>query len=363
MIPLSASERAVRHTARRPLPLLFAALCAVFVSATPSNAQAPAAPSAASAGPAGAASAPSAAPARALTSVTGRVVRDGKGVPGASVELHRVASDTSGRVGATATGADGVFTFRLPPPDPNAKFSVFFATAMVDGVRYFGPALHPSDPGARYEIAAFDTTSAAAAVDSLTVGRRDVILVPGTRGAWDVAEVVHVQNPLRRTVVGPGGKPVFGVRIPAGATDFQTERPLTGAGPGAEDLMLVGDRVVAAVPITPGGRDMLFRYRLPAGTDPLAIPLSHSTDTLTLYVRQPAPGVSVAGLAKADTFSAEGDTYLRYTGTALRPDARVTVQWSAPGMGIDPRLLAGVLAGLVLLAGAWFALRRRPAAV
>jgi hypothetical protein len=30
-------------------------------------------------------------------------------------------------------------------------------------------------------------------------------------------------------------------------------------------------------------------------------------------------------------------------------------------MGIDPRLLAGVLAGLLLLAGAWFALRRRPA--
>ena len=338
----------MRHTARRPLPLLFAVLCAALASA-PAAAQAPAP-----------AQAPAAsAPARA--SMTGRVVREGRGVPGASVELHRVASDTSGRVAVTASGPDGAFTFRLPPQDPNARFSVFFATAMVDGVRYFGPALHPSDPGATYEIAAYDTTSAPAAVNSLTVGRRDVILVPGTRGAWDVAEVVHVENPSRRTVVGQGGKPVFGVRLPDGATDFQTERPMTGSGPDAQDLMLVGDRVVAAVPITPGGRDMLFRYRLPQGSRTLAFPLTHATDTLTLYVRQPAPGVAVAGLAKADTFSAEGDTYLRYTGTSMRPDSRVTLTWRAPGMGIDPRLLAGVLAGLVLLAGAWFALRRRPA--
>lgn len=331
-------KRAARCTARRPLSLMLllaAALAAVlsFSSAAP-----------------------------AQTSLTGRVVKAGEGVADAPVELHRVARDTSGLLARAVTGADGAFTFRVPPADTGG-FNVVFATAMVEGVRYFGPALHPGDPGAGYQVVAFDTTSSAGAVDSLRVSRRDVILVAGQRGGWEVAEVVRVDNPLDRTVVGVDGKPVFGLPIPPGATDFQTDDPALSESTGEKprDLVLMGGRVLATVPLTPGGRDFFFRYRLPPKTGTLSLPLSGRTDTLALYVRQPAPGVSVQGLPAGEPFEAEGEKFVRYTGTSLPADARIRVRWRGHGGApVDPRLAAGVATALVLAAGAWFALRRRP---
>ncbi|HEX2079060.1 MAG TPA: hypothetical protein VHG08_15155, partial [Longimicrobium sp.] len=301
-------------------------------------------------------------PASAQGTLTGRVVRGGEGVPGAPVELHRVASDTSGLLATTSTGPDGAFTFRLPAAAPGG-FTVVFAAAMVDGVRYFGPALHPGDPGRDYQVVAYDTTSSKAAVDSLRLARRDVILVPGPRGGWDVAEVVRVENPLDRTVVGVGGTPVFGVAVPPGATDFQTDDPTLseGATDRPRDLVLMGGRVVATVPLTPGARDFFFRYRVPPASGTMALPLAQRTDTLALYVRQPAPGVRVEGLPAGEPFEAEGESFLRYTGTALAPGAKVAVRWRGHGGSpVDPRLAAGIVTAAVLAVGAWFALRRRP---
>lgn len=330
-------ERAARRTARRPLSLMLSLAAALAAALSFSSA------------------------AHAQAALSGRVVKGGHPVAGVPVELHRVARDTSGLLARGVSGADGRFTFAVPPADTGG-FTVFFATAMVDGVRYFGPALHPGDPGTGYQVVAYDTTSSAAAVDSVRVARRDVILVAGQRGGWEVAEVVRVENPLGRTVVGVGGKPVFGLPIPPGATDFQTDDPTLSesAGERPRDLVLMGGRVLATVPLTPGGRDFFFRYRLPPGTGTLALPLSGRTDTLALYVRQPAPGVSVQGLPAGEPFQAEGEQFLRYTGTALPADARIAVRWRGHGGApVDPRLAAGVVTALVLAAGAWFALRRR----
>lgn len=334
-------KRAARLQARRPFPLLLS-LCALLAAlfALPASSAAQGA-------------------------LQGRVVRAGAGVPNAAVELHRVSSDTSGMLATGTAGPDGRFSFPLPPADTGG-FTVFFATAMVDGVRYFGPALHPGEGGTSYEVAVYDTTSAKPALDALRVGRRDVIVIPGQTGGWEVAEVVRVENPTGRTVVGPGGTPVFGFRVPEGATDFQTEQPGVSEDAGAEkpaDLVMMGARVLATVPLTPGGRDFFFRYRLPAKTGTLALPLSTRTDTLALYVRQPAPGVKVDGLPAGEPFEAEGEQFLRYTGTALAPGATISVRSPQNrGAPMDPRLAAGIVAGLVLAVGAWLALRRRPPA-
>lgn len=342
MIQLVLRTRAARCTACRPFPLptLLLALAAGLLSFS--------------------------APAAAQTAVTGRVVRGGAPVPNVPVELHRVATDTSGMIATGTADGEGRFRFTLPKVDSAAGFNVFFATAMVDGVRYFGPALHPGAAGTSYVVAVYDTTSARPALDSLRVGRRDVIVVAGQRGGWEIAEVVRVENPTGKTVVGAGGSPVFGIAMPAGATDFQTEEPGVSESAGAEkprDLVLMGDRVLATVPLTPGGRDFFFRYRLPAKTGTLALPLSQRTDTLAVYVRQPAPDVEVTGLPKGEPFSAEGEDFLRYTGTALQPGATVRLRADTDGGApVDPRLAAGIATGLVLAAGAWFALRRRPQA-
>jgi hypothetical protein len=126
--------------------------------------------------------------------------------------------------------------------------------------------------------------------------------------------------------------------------------------------VLMGGRVVATVPLTPGGRDFFFRYRIPPKGGRMALPLAQRTDTLALHVRQPAPGVRVEGLPAGEPFEAEGETFLRYTGTALAPGAKVAVRWRGHGGSpVDPRLAAGIVTALVLAAGTWFALRRRPA--
>jgi len=338
VIDLLSRTRAARYGVGRPFPLLFSLFALLAASlALPVDA-------------------------RAQATLQGRVVRAGAGVPNAAVELHRVSSDTSGMLATGTAGPDGRFSFPLPAVD-TAAFTVFFATAMVDGVRYFGRALHPGEAGTSYEVTVYDTTSAAPALQALRVGRRDVIVIAGQRGGWEIAEVVRVENPTGKTVVGAGGSPVFGLEVPEGATDFQTEQPGVSEDAGAEtpaDMVLMGGRVLATVPLTPGGRDFFFRYRLPAKTGTLSLPLSQRTDTLALYVRQPAPGVEVGGLPAGEPFEAEGEQFLRYTGTALAPGASVSVR--APrhgGAPVDPRLAAGIATALVLAAGAALALRRR----
>jgi hypothetical protein len=332
--------RAARCHARRPFPLMLSLLALVAGMLALST------------------------PAAAQGTLQGRVVRAGAGVPNAAVELHKVSSDTSGMLSTGTADAEGRFRFALPQVDTAGGFTVFFATAMVDGVRYFGPALHPGEAGTSYVVAVYDTTSARPALDQLRVQRRDVIVVAGQRGGWEVAEVVRVENPTSWTVVGPGGSPVWGMTVPEGATDFQTEQPGVSENAGAEkpaDLVLMGGRVLATVPLTPGGRDFFFRYRLPSRTGTLALPTSLRTDTLALYVRQPAPGVRVDGLPAGEPFEAEGEQFLRYTGTALAPGSMVSVRpRKNNGAPMDPRIAAGAAAALVLAAGAWLALRRRP---
>jgi hypothetical protein len=79
-----------------------------------------------------------------------------------------------------------------------------------------------------------------------------------------------------------------------------------------------------------------------------------------VYVREPAPGVRVDGLADAGPFEADGDRFARFVGADLPADASITVRWRGPGGApVDPRVAAGAAAGLVLLGGAFVARRRR----
>jgi hypothetical protein len=298
-------------------------------------------------------------PAAGQGTIDGRVVRGGEGLPGVEVELHRVSRTGSGVVGAARSGGGGVF--RLPLPAAAGEgFDVLFATATLHGVRYFGPALHAgADPGG-YVVQVYDTTSAPASVAALRVSRRDVVLVAGRRGGWEVAEVVRVENPLDRTVVGEGGAPVFGFGVPRGAADLRTEEPMLDGEGGTGELVLMGGRVLATVPLLPGGRDFFFRYRVPPGARSLSLPLATPVDSLTVYVREPAAGVRVEGLDRAGPFEADGDRFVRFVGGGLAADARIAIRGrGGPARRLDPRLGGGGAALLVLLAGALLARRRR----
>jgi hypothetical protein len=299
-------------------------------------------------------------PAGAQGAIDGRVLRGGQGLPGVEVELHRVSTAGSGVVGTARSGDGGVFRLALPAA-AGEGFDVLFATATLDGVRYFGPAVHPGADTEGYVVRVYDTTAAPADVAAVRVSRRDIVLVAGPRGGWEVAEVVRVENPLERTVVGEGGAPLFGFGVPLGAADLQTEDPMLADDGGPGELVLMGGRVLATTPLLPGARDFFFRYRVPPGSGSLSLGLATAVDSLTMYIREPAPGVRVEGLDRAGPFEADGDRFARFVGSGLAADARITVR-SGGGLAgrLDPRLGGGGAALLVLLAGALIARRRRP---
>lgn len=306
-----------------------------------------------------------AAPAEAQV-IAGRVTRAGAPEAGAVVELHRVTRNTRGPVAKVTSGPGGAFSLPLPPVQDTAGFTVFFATAIADGVRYFGPVVHGAAGDRNYEIQVYDTTTSRAAADSVHVTRRDVVLVAGSEGGWEVAELVRVENRASRTLVPDATRPLFGIAIPKGSTAFEAGDGAPGeASPGAGDKQLpgdvvrVGDRVWINAPLVPGERDVIYRYRLAPNPREASIPVERATDSLNLYVRQPSPDIEVAGLAAPKKFTADGEEFLQFSGAALRPGSAVGLDWRGPAPApVDPRWAALAATAAVLALGAWLAVRR-----
>lgn len=290
----------------------------------------------------------------------GRVVLEKEAVGGVPVMLHQVTPDSSGPIGTAATGADGGFAFVLPPADSAAGFRVFFVTAEFRGIRHFGPPLHPGDPGTGYAVEVFDTASASRFPGAVEVARRDVIVLPEEDGSAEVEEIVRVRNTARRTLVTGSGPATWELRLPEGVVAFE-------AGEGqipSQGVQRMGRRVLVTAPLTPGEQDLFIRYRLERGATRTVLPLAAGTDTMNLFIRQPAADATVTGLGSGIAMQAAGESFLRYTGAGLGSTEAVTVAWDRPGPPpVDPRLAAVVVTGVVLTAGAGLALRRRrPAA-
>lgn len=285
-------------------------------------------------------------PAAAAQELRGRVLKDGEGVAGIPVVLHSVTRDSAGVAGRTVTRAQGEFSFPLPPADTGG-FTVFFATADFLGVRYFGAPLHPGDSADGYTIAVYDTISVGHAGVAPRLARRDVVLLPERNGGWEVNEIVRLENPADRTLVSADGMPTWEMRIPAEAIDFQF-----GEGAVAEDEMVrMGERLMLLVPLNPGPRELFLRYRIPGGGRELRIPVSTATGTLQLYVRQPAPALTVDGLAAIEPIRTASEEFASYQGTDLAGDTEVRLTWARVGPPVEPTRAALAITGVLLLLG------------
>lgn len=279
-----------------------------------------------------------------------------RGVDSVPVSLHRVTSDSAGVVSTDSTRDSGRFSFRLPAVAQDAGFTVFFVTAEYRGIRYFGRALHPGEAQDGYTVSVYDTASAPAAGQGIRVSRRDVVLVPREAGGWEVNEILRLHNPGERTLVASRPGDVWRARIPSNATEFE----VGGGEIDADDVTRMGDLLLLSAPLVPGTQELFFRYRVPP-TDTLRLPLDQPTGEMNLLVREPAPPLRVEGLAATDTLQAEGERFLRYTGSDLTAAATVTVATASAPLGpISPPLAGAGAAAVLLGVGTWIALRRRP---
>ncbi len=284
----------------------------------------------------------------------GTVVRDAQPISGATVTLHRVSRDTAGVIAEAISGAEGDFAFELPPADPNG-FTVYFAAAERGGVPYYGPPIHSGDSTEGYTVEVFDTTSVGNVADSIRTVRRDVVMLPDQIGGWEINEVVRILNPTRSTLVSAGVMPTWQFEIPSGATDFQ-------AGEGdvpADQVKTMGNEVMLLTPIPPGPLELFLRYRIPAEENRFTLPLSHATDSLNLFVRQPSPALTIEGLEPKELVSVEDETFLQYAATDLSDSDEIAIDWVERGPPMDPIVAASSVLVLSLVVGGWMAYRRR----
>ena len=289
----------------------------------------------------------------AAQELRGRVVREGRGVPDVQVTLHRVTRDSSGVVAKSTSGPGGEFRFR-PPPASDSGFTVLFATVEWQGVRYFGTPLHPTQPRERYEVAVFDTASAARLRDAVRLARRDLVLLPEEGNGWEVNEIIQVENGGERTLVSTDGRPTWEFSIPEEATGFEAG----DAGLGMVDVRRMGNRVLLTTPLRPGTQELVVRYRIPRAVRRVAVPVGTATGELSVLVRQPAPEMEIRGLIGPRPEMLAGEAFQRYSATELQPGASVRIGWRDPSQApVSPVLAASLVAGLLLAGGMGAAVR------
>jgi hypothetical protein len=275
----------------------------------------------------------------------GRVVRgDTVAVPDVTVVLHRVAADTEGEIDSLRAGPSGEFTFVLPSvPDPVFQDDVYLAAVSHQGIMYFGPPIHQaSQLDSVYLIQVHDTTMVPPGGASLPLILRYLILEAADDG-WFVTDVIQLENLEENTLVASAGEPVWKYPLPPGAADLEVGQ--LDASPDA--IALVDGSLEVSAPITPGVAQYMVRYRLEA--ERLELPLPGPVRQVELLVREPAPALTVRGLALNTPAEMEpGVTYRRYSAVEV-VDAEVLVLPGTERRGISHAWLAVVMG--MMLAG------------
>ena len=280
-------------------------------------------------------------------SVPGQVLVGQAPADSGTVVLHRVSPGFAGEVDSLAIGPGGRFELPLPT---DADSAVFFASVRVDGVLYFGSAIHdPADLDSLYTVQAYPGRVMAPG-GALPVRVRNLFVESDDSG-WTVTDLFEVLNNTAFTVIAGKGGDTWSHALPEGATDFRVgQSDLT-----PDRTSLVDGRIRTSTPVVPGESIYLVQYRVPSG--PLAIPSESATERFELLFREPGPEVAVDGLAAIEPVEVDGTTYRRFAGNNLAP----TVVRAEPGSRREwADTIPWLAAGLTLLLaafGGWVALR------
>lgn len=293
-------------------------------------------------------------PARAV--LRGRVMVGDTAMRSGVVLLHHVSSEAQGSVDSVRVGRDGSFTVTLPGvPDPQHS-ETYFASVRHQGILYFGPAITTAAQlDSIYTIQTYDTAMVATPEGrDFPVEIRNVFLEPQEEGeGWRVTDLLQVRNSGDRTLVAGEDGIIWRYTMPPRATNFETGQSdfMPGTTRFEDHEMLV----TSALP--PGERLFVVRYDVP---DPyMALPLPGTTETVDIFVREPAPPLQIAGLEPAEPLALEsGATFRHFTGSGFADTVLRIREGEAPSR--IPVAWMAVLLSLALAAVALWAFQRRP---
>jgi hypothetical protein len=270
------------------------------------------------------------------------------------VVLHRVGRATQGPIDSTMTGPTGRFEFRVAP-DTTASYLL---STRYSGIGYFSAPLPlgrvRSDTAVR--VLVFDTSST---VSLATRSRTLVVSRPDALGVRTVVDWFVVTNAANLTRVGRDTlEPTWRVRLPPGAHNAQVgDARVNQVSP--EAVTFRADSMLVYAPFSPGDKELLVQYELPAETKRLEVP-SGGADSLDLFLEEAGAAVAPGDWAITSQ-NFEGRQFRRFTRKG-RPPTALTVRF--PGLGIAPGTLLPFLVagfGLALAAFSWWLFRARPA--
>lgn len=281
---------------------------------------------------------------------------DAMAVANARVVLHRVGRATQGPIDTVLTSPTGQFQFRFQA-DTTANYLV---SARHHGVEYFSNpiATNPARPDTALKLLVYDTASSAPVrVKSRTM----VVSSPDAIGARTVVDWLVLENRGSTTRVGVDSlAPTWVGRLPEEARNTQVgDARLSQFSPDA--VQFRGDSLLVTAPISPGEKELLIQYEIPASQNRLAVNLG-AADSVDVFLEEQGIGAPGRGWAVTDSQMFEGRRFRRLT----RTDQRVAgLDLRLPGLAFDPtRLLPWLVGGfaLAMLAGGWRVLGRpRPA--
>ncbi|HET8650213.1 MAG TPA: hypothetical protein VFL95_09245 [Gemmatimonadales bacterium] len=291
----------------------------------------------------------------AMAQAAGRVLRvqgfDSVPVPDVRIVLHRVGRELQGPIDSMQTRRGGRFGFRFIP-DTTA---VYILSVRYQGIVYFSPPVHtnPARPDTAMVVLVADTSSKQ---PIQTAARHLVISRPGPDGVRSVIDLLVPVNPGPNTRVARDSSiPTWAAPLPANLIGFQ---------PGQSDfspdaIVRRGDSMVVLAPISPGERQILVRYGLPADADQLTLRFDHPVQMLNVLLEDPGASVTSPGITLADSQVVDGRVYQRWSGAM---PAGGTLRVRLPGPSHTATLLLVTLVGVVglgLIAAAAIVVRRR----
>lgn len=292
-------------------------------------------------------------------SVKGKVVRqtlDGlRVVAREQVTLHRVNSREAGPIDSMVTDASGAFAFRVATPD---SLSMYLASARYGGIAYFSSPMQAGQPaGAPSEIVVYDTTSSDVRLQ--LQGRHLVVSSPNADGVRAVIDVLEIENDTVLTrVAGAANRPTYSLLLPEGASNVRASQGELSDGA----VEVRSGRADIFAPLSPGLRQLVLTYDLPASAFPVSVPLERAVTVLEVLLEEPGATADGGGLKSQGGVSVDGKNFTRYLGQSAPASAVLTLR-AAGGIGgtsvptwVLPLVLTLVTLGVILVVA------RRPVA-